>query len=132
MAVLFQIKIRKKVDKALSYMDAAELYNRWYLDASPLLGKCTDIRKGGPPNLMPSFNEIQPTPAYPELSHCGFYYTRAACQRARQVLASWDVDFKWSVAQHRLGAGFGSDHCRPKPKGRQNPFADACKVLDKE
>lgn len=100
--------IQKKLEFLSMRMDTAYLYRRWYLGGGEIFGKqvpCTDMRLGGPLDLMKpeSFTGKLDKPL-------GWSTTRY--NQATRHLATWDVDFEWTIAQHQVGASFAAKNCK--------------------
>ena len=100
----------------ISEMEAATLYSKWYLGGPDGKIPCTGIR-GGPPDLLADdhTNDRTPLGSLPSGgSICQIPgWNPARCSSARKKLATWDVDFRWTEAQHETGARFGAQQCKP-------------------
>lgn len=117
---------KRKVMNRLARIDAAQLYNSWYVGGGKILGQkipCTDIRYGGPKNLMDANNSVSFLGAKPE------GWSKERYDAATKHLATWDVDFEWTIAQHEAGAKFAAKNCK-KSKPGENPFKDLCAASD--
>lgn len=102
--------------------DAAQLYRSWYAGGGQVFGKdipCSDIRVLGPSDLM------KPQEGFFSKLFKPSDWSDQRFQRASQKLATWDLDYKWTIAQHKTGADFAGKHCRPRPEG-QSPLAGIC------
>lgn len=108
--------------------DAAELYNRWYFGGgktpeisvpftSTTLVKsynvpCTDIRKGGPVDLLKGSSTALGQWEKP------WGWNSDRYQKAMNHLATWEVDFEWTQAQHEVGAAFAKKQCQKEDPHR--------------
>ncbi|MCB0350317.1 MAG: hypothetical protein KDD38_03980 [Bdellovibrionales bacterium] len=104
--------LREKISIALEKMNAADLYQKWYLGGGKILGQdipCTDIRMFGPKSLTDQTKGKRK----PLSGSCLPNFSSAACTNAKQRLATWDVDFEWTIAQHEAGAKFAGENCKP-------------------
>jgi hypothetical protein len=111
---------RNKIKGRLARIDAAELYKAWYVGGYKILGAqvpCTDVRLGGPRNLMDANNSVSFVGARPS------GWSKEKYDLATKVLATWDVDFEWTVAQHEAGSKFAAKNCKP------NSGADPMEVM---
>lgn len=114
---------KRKITARLARMDAAFLYNLWYVGAGDVLtGKrfwCSDIRLGGPKNLLDvnsaTFSWFQRPKGW----------SKERYDAAAKHLATWDVDFEWTLAQHEVGAKFAAKHCK-QGQSATNPFQALC------
>lgn len=120
-AALPQNKRAARIDRWLTEMDSAVLYNRWYLGGGSVAGiniPCTDVRLGGPDDLKGSDAYAErPKVLGPALyaSECKIPgWSRERCDAARAKLATWDIDFRWTKTQHEVGARFGATQCGSK------------------
>ena len=110
----------KEATAKLIELDSARLFNRWYLGTT---GICTTVRTGGPADLMATDQTQRPDPNTGVRrggTVCDIPgWSLERCEKARKKLATWDEDFKWTAAQHRIGARFGAEQCKPdrKPAG---------------
>lgn len=114
---------KRKILNRLARIDAANLYNSWYVGGGEILGKkipCTDLRMGGPKNLMDANNSVVPLyGGRPD------GWSKERYDAATKYLATWDVDFEWTIAQHEAGAKFAAKNCK-KAKPGENPFQNLC------
>jgi len=76
---------------------------------------CTDIRLMGPRDLMEPEKGVLSTIFRPK------GWAKERYEAATKELATWDVDFEWTVAQHAAGTKFGANACVQYPK-KNNPF----------
>lgn len=116
--------VRSKIAKAYVNYDAALLYNKWYFGGNSILGKtlpCTDFRFRGPKDLMNPDRGILSNLSKP----AGWSDERY--KAATQKLATWDVDFEWTIKQHEVGSTFGASICSSNSK--PNPFMDEKRCL---
>lgn len=110
---------RSKIAKAYSKYDAALLYDKWYVGGGSIFGKnlpCTDLRLRGPKDLMNPDLGILSSLSKPT------GWSDERYKAATQKLATWDVDFEWTVKQHEIGSKFGAKVCKSNVK--LNPFND--------
>lgn len=113
---------KRKILNRMARLDAAQLYNSWYVGGGSVFGKkipCTDIRLGGPQDLMNANNSIALITGRPD------GWSKERYDVATKHLATWDVDFEWTVAQHEAGAKFAAKNCK-KNKPGENPFQNLC------
>ncbi len=111
----------KKISNALGRMDAAKLYDEWYIGGESVAGintPCTDHRNKGPSDLM------NPNEGFMGKLFKPNGWTKERYEVATKRLATWDVDFEWTVAQHEAGSQYGAKLCS-ESKNKKNPFADA-------
>lgn len=108
--------------------DAANLYDRWYFGGgktpeitNPFTSKtilksydipCTDIRKGGPANLL---NGSQTGLGQWEKP---WGWNSDRYQKALNHLATWELDFQWTQAQHEVGSSFAKKICKKEDPDR--------------
>jgi hypothetical protein len=112
--------VKKKIATAWASKDAALLYDKWYFGGGSILGKqipCTDI-KGlrGPTDLM------NPTQSFMGRMSKPSGWSDERYKAATQKLATWDMDFEWTIAQHEAGSRAGANMC--KNNAKKNPFSD--------
>lgn len=113
---------KRKIAYLLTRVDAARLYNSWYLGGGKVLGQqvpCTDVRLGGPSDLL---NASQSSFSW---FHRPSGWSKDRYDAAARHLATWDVDFEWTIAQHEAGAKFAAKNCK-KGKPGENPFQSMC------
>ncbi|WP_142694764.1 hypothetical protein [Bdellovibrio sp. NC01] len=104
-------QIANKVDNHMINGDAAELYNKWYIGGETVAGKtvpCTDIRVWGPADLTKPTESFFGNLSKPD------DWGKDRYEKASQRLATWDVDFKWTEAQHSAGAKFAGQSCKKR------------------
>ncbi|MEZ4873748.1 MAG: hypothetical protein R2827_16205 [Bdellovibrionales bacterium] len=121
--------IAEKIKAKMAKLDAAVLYDKWYLGGGTIAGKnipCTDIRIRGPKSIVPNGNN---TTRRRQRNVCGSSFSNAECDEARKILATWDVDFEWTTAQHEVGARFAAENCK-KLKPGEDPIQNACNAMD--
>jgi hypothetical protein len=114
----------EKFYSGLARVDAAQLYKRWYIGGGSIFGKdipCTDIRLGGPSDLLADNRGFMSFDSPPD----GWSPERYAA--AKKKLATWDVDFEWTVAQHEVGARFAGENCKRETPGT-DPNEVACRA----
>ena len=108
--------------------DAAELYNRWYFGGGktpaitiPFTSKtilksydvpCTDIRKGGPVDLLKGSQTGLGQWEKP------WGWNSDRYQKALNHLATWELDFQWTQAQHEVGSSFAKKMCKKEDPDR--------------
>lgn len=115
-------EIQAKFEAKKRNVDAAQLYRNWYAGGGRVFGKeipCSDVRVLGPSDLM------KPQESFFAKLFKPSDWSDQRFQRASQKLATWDLDYKWTIAQHKTGAEFAGKHCRPRPEG-QGPLAGIC------
>lgn len=114
--------ISKKVYAKSASSDAAELYNSWYLGGGTVAGKqipCSDIRVWGPGDLT------DPSKSFFDKLSKPKDWTDERYKSASQKLATWDVDFMWTIAQHEAGAKFAGQACKMRGPN-EKPLAGIC------
>ncbi|WP_413557439.1 hypothetical protein [Bdellovibrio sp. HCB209] len=115
-------EVKAKWAGKLRNSDAATLYKSWYLGGGEIKGQkipCSDLRVWGPNDLMkPDANFFDKISKPREWSVERF-------KSASQKLATWDVDFKWTIAQHKVGAEFASKNCKKRAPG-EKPLKGIC------
>ena len=117
---------KKKIANRMVRLDAAHLYNSWYLGGKSILGikvPCTDIRLGGPKNLLDANRNL--FDSWRERPIDAIEWSKERYDAAAKYLTVWDVDFEWTIAQHEVGAKFAAEHCK-KEKSGENPFQNIC------
>lgn len=102
-----------KVEKGIERNDAANLYKKWYASVGKV---CSDIRYGGPLDI-----------AKPDSFLSKFAkpndWSQERYSAALKRLQTWELDFKWTLAQHEAGSSFGAKKCaEAKANGKVNPF----------
>jgi hypothetical protein len=110
--------VKKKIARGLRRIDAATLYDRWYIGGGLIAGQqmpCTDLRLLGPRDLMNANKGFLGDLSRPA------GWSKARFDLAAKELAGWDVDFEWTVAQHAAGVRFGAMVCAGTPP-EANPF----------
>lgn len=111
--------IDQQVDYLLREYDSSVLYRKWYLGGS-VLGvevPCTSVRIDGPSEL---------TSPNPDCAIKGWSAQR--CATAVAKLATWDVDYEWTMAQHEVGARFGASQCQ-KENSEEPLDKKFCEIL---
>ena len=92
--------IENKLTRLLAEVDAAKLFNEKVLKGS----ECRDVQlTGGNVDRMKAVAD--------STRSCGDIPSDR-CEKAREVIKTWWVDFKWSEAQHIKGADFAINHCK--------------------
>ncbi len=124
---------QEKIRDYLKELDSAVLYRNWYLGGGSIMDlniPCTDLRLSGPENLKDPDLTTERLPYNPPsfyASSCKIPgWSPERCTRARDSLATWDVDFEWTKAQHEIGARWAATQCKPVPKDFQ-PDQVMCK-----
>lgn len=118
-------EIREKMEARKNNLDAAELYRKWYFGGITVMGKkmpCSDIRVLGPSDLL------KPTEGFFKLQNNSYKpegWTDSQYKMATQKLATWDVDFKWTISQHAAGAEFAGKVCK-KRGSDEKPLKGIC------
>lgn len=114
---------RRKIKNTLVRMDAAQLYRLWYVGAGEVLTGdrlwCSDVRLGGPKDLLDVNNSLLSWFQRPK------GWSKERYDAAAKHLATWDVDFEWTIAEHEAGAKFAAESCKKKSPG-ENPFQTLC------
>lgn len=114
----------RKVKRLRARIDAATLYSNWYIGGNTVAGvqvPCTDLRLKGPSDLMEPTKGILGKLSRPK------DWSNERYEEATRTLATWELDFEWTVAQHSAGVKFGSKACLDYPR-KANPFEKAeCK-----
>lgn len=116
--------VKKKIAHRLGTVDAALLYKKWYFGGGTIFGKtipCTDIRYRGPKDLMNPDVGILSGLSKPS------GWSDERYKIATQRLATWDVDFEWTIKQHEVGSSYGASIC--KPSSKTSPFKDEGQCL---
>ncbi|WP_277578766.1 hypothetical protein [Bdellovibrio svalbardensis] len=114
--------IAKKVANRFANADAAALYKKWYFGGGTVAGNklpCSDIRVWGPSDLLEPTKSFFGKLSKPE------GWSNERFKKASQKLATWDVDFKWTIAQHEAGAQFAGQTCK-KREPNEKPLAGIC------
>jgi len=108
----------KKINTAISRFDVAKLYDDWYVGGNSIAGvkvPCTDHRNKGPKDLMDSNQGLMGKIFKPS------GWSQERYELASKRLATWDVDFEWTIAQHAAGSQFGAKACS-ESRNKKNPF----------
>jgi hypothetical protein len=119
--------VSKKINKGLERVDAAKLYNDWYFGGRSIAGAklpCSDFRYKGPTDLM------KPNEGFMGKIFKPTGWSAERYDAASKKLATFDVDFEWTVAQHEAGSSYGAKLCADT-KAKKNPFEDKS-CLDKK
>lgn len=115
--------VLKKASVALGRLDAAKLYDSWYLGGGSIAGfkiPCTDHRNKGPSDLM------KPNESFMGKLFKPSGWSDERYNAASKRLATWEVDFEWTIAQHEAGSKYGAKICS-EAKNKKNPFEEpAC------
>lgn len=120
--------VESKVKIYVEKLNAAYLYQKWYVGGEEVFGMklpCTDYRLFGPSSLTDNKKTTRRRLA----KRCVSGYSVEACKRAKKRLATWDMDFKWTIAQHEVGAKFAVKECT-KNKEKKSINTLACEVID--
>ena len=102
------------IDNRKYYKEAIELY----LGSHFIYGNnvvCSDIQKPTGLSLKKGINNCTNS-------------SLERCDAAKDIIASWLVDFEWTREQHRVGAKFGFEACK-EPKSEQEIEVLACRSL---
>lgn len=112
---------KDRLDEKLKKIDAARLYNSWYVGGNTFGAHllCTDIRIGGPKDLLDVNHSVSFIGARPA------GWTPERYDAAAKQLATWDVDFEWTIAQHEAGALFAAKNCK-KENQAEGVFENIC------
>lgn len=114
--------IREKLRRRIAAADASLLYKKWYLGGNEIMGKkipCSDIRVLGPSDLMKPQDGFFTKLYKPE------GWSDKRFEQASKKLATWDLDFKWTIAQHKAGADFAGKTCKKRAPG-EKPLKGIC------
>lgn len=114
--------VRKKIKGRLTQMDAARLYEHWYLGGGTIAGQslpCSDVRVLGPTNLR------KPTDSFFGRISKPAGWTDERYLSASKKVASWDADYKWTIAEHKAGAEFAGKVCKKRGPG-EKPLKGIC------
>jgi hypothetical protein len=99
------VAANKRAENNLIQMDAATLFSKWYLGGPESNIPCTGIRIGGP-------SELNSPTTRPGQNTCGIVgWSAERCNNAQKKLANWDLDSRFTQAQHEIGAKFGASKC---------------------
>lgn len=113
--------IQKKLERKLGEMDAAELF-----------AKSTEYQSSGgcqgPQFTKSVYDFLSKNGTGGEKNPCRNDWSETPCSNARNVLATYAVDFEWSEAQQIAGLKFAADRCHPYKKG-ENIETSACSAL---
>ncbi|NQZ19325.1 MAG: hypothetical protein HRT44_08730 [Bdellovibrionales bacterium] len=94
--------LRRRIRNIVTEIDASELFVKEVVGASNCEGvQLTDSNVG---KLSSASNRTRCQQSK---------ISQQRCDRARNKLKTWWIDFKWSEAQHMAGASFSSNHCKP-------------------
>lgn len=107
-----------RIATAFSRFDAARLYDNWYLGGGAVGGiniPCTDIRNRGPSDLM------KPNEGFLGRLFKPSNWSDKRYEAASKKLATWDVDFEWTIAQHEVGSRYGAKLCS-ESGSKESPF----------
>jgi hypothetical protein len=63
---------------------------------------------------------------------CSSLVAKEDCDRAKKVLATWDMDFAWTVAQHEIGAKFAAEKCQKSKEPESQKYCPALKKYDQD
>jgi len=113
--------VMRKINTALGRYDAAKLYDSWYLGGGSFAGikiPCTDHRNKGPSDLM------KPNEGFMGKLFKPGGWSDERYEAASKKLATWDVDFEWTIAQHEAGSKYGAKMCS-EARSKKNPFEEA-------
>lgn len=132
--------MKDRMKYSFARADAAELYNRWYFGGGktpeisiPFTSKtllksydvpCTDIRKGGPLDLLKGSSTALGLWEKP------WGWTTERYQNALNHLATWELDFEWTQAQHEVGAAFAKKQCQKEDPHRS--YEKLCDGTEKD
>jgi hypothetical protein len=126
-------ELRRKITGIVSTADASVLYRRWFLGgvAKTLGGHlaCTDTQIMGPKNLLAPETDGSPDNTGIEMGALfkPRSWSNARYEAAKQKLATWMIDSKWTIAQHTVGADFAAKNCKPRSSDESLEQA-ACRI----
>ncbi len=126
-------ELRRKIAGIVATADASVLYRRWFFGGvTQAIGKkfaCTDAQLIGPKNLLEAETDgaIDNTGFELGAIYKPIAWSNARYESAKRKLATWMVDSKWTVAQHKAGADFAAKNCKPRPANETIEQA-ACRI----
>lgn len=94
---------------------ASGLYSSWHINGE-LAGvtlPCSRDQLIGP---HPFLKWLVSQKQWP-LNICGRGLSTETCNKALQTIKTWEVDFDWTISQHKVGAEFAASVCTRLPKG---------------
>lgn len=117
-------------NKRISTLNAAYLYHKWYLGGRTFGMElpCTDARIFGPKTLLQSPRGRKVRTSKVTGSYCGSGFDKKSCMDARKILATWDIDFQWTIGQHITGAEFAKKHCSKVEEKTAQANTDSCRI----
>ena len=106
-------------DYIQGYMDnmiASGLYASWHVsgEIAGISLPCSREQLFGPHPFMKWLVSQAQWP----LNICGSGLSMESCRKALKTITAWEVDFDWTVSQHRAGAQFAARVCKPYPQGK--------------
>lgn len=102
---------------------ASGLYSSWHINgeiAGVTLPCSRDQLLGPHPFLKWLVSQKQ----WP-LNICGRGLSNETCRKALHTIKTWEVDFDWTISQHKVGAEFAASVCTRLPEGT-NSFDPLC------
>lgn len=103
------------INTYLEKVIASGLYSSWHINgeiAGVTLPCSRDQLTGPHPFLKWLVSQKQ----WP-LNICGRGLSTETCSKALHTIKTWEVDFDWTISQHKAGAEFAASVCTRLPKG---------------
>lgn len=121
---LSEDRFKESLQKTLEKVIASGLYTSWSLpeEIAGFHLPCSKSQLFGP---HPFLKWLVTQGRWP-LNICGHGLKPETCKKALEKIKTWEVDFDWTISQHRVGAQFAAKVCRSKPHGQSsfNQFCD--------
>lgn len=115
-------RARQLLQKYMDTLIASGLYSQWHFGGNyaGVNLPCSGQPWTGPHPMLKWLFERGTI----SINVCGAGITPESCKKALQRISSWELDFQWTQAQHKVGAQFAATHCRhnPEPKKIENIF----------
>lgn len=94
---------------------ASGLYSSWYVNGeiAGITLPCSRDQLSGP---HPFLKWLASQNQWP-LNICGRGLSSETCRKALHTIKTWEVDFDWTISQHKLGAEFAASVCRSYKEG---------------
>lgn len=102
----------------LDKMIASGLYSSWYINGeiAGISLPCSRDQLLGPHPFMKWLVSQANWP----LNICGRGLSVETCRKALSTIKTWEVDFDWTVSQHKVGAEFAASVCKKYPQGQSS------------
>lgn len=113
--------VLRRIHSRIAELDAATLLRKWYhVIELPGVGRVRVPSDAERPESQMSINTPDGLPPVNwgtiHHDHCDEpEWSDARCTRALETLKTWEIDFEWSMEQHRLGALFAISNCATLP-----------------